>query len=246
MVKVPYDVTDASPWDWTPLERPPADLPPRRKLELWSRQLWDDQDAIAHLKDRYALTEETIRNRALGLRNRSDGQWYVIPIFHGAGTELTLRTLKERQRPPERPDQPKYRATAGRGIHLYPWPISGREVVVCSGEFDQMNLEQAGLNAVTSTGGADPRGWPSEWLVELAAGRACRIVFDRGEEAFAEGLAARLKEAHASSVRVIHLPADLPTKTDISDLAREWGHDGLRRFVSGRHGRRLGDRKRQA
>lgn len=231
MVKLTYDLTHVSVWDSTPIERPPADLVSNRKLELWAKELWSNGEAIAFLRQQKALDPITIRNRLLGLRKRTDGLWFTIPIFQGR-RQLTLRTVKERQRPPERSDQPKYRATRGRGIHLYPWPIPPGDVVICAGEFDQMNLEHAGFNAVTSTGGADPRSWPEEWLSRIGGGRRCRIMFDRGEESFADALANRLAR-FSPAVSVIYLPDDLPSKADVTDLAREWGHRSLRRLIRG-------------
>lgn len=228
MALITYDVSDVSDFDSSPTEGRPAPLPSWAKLRLWTDNLRMHDEARAFLAER-ALTEETVANRLLGASMREDVWGITIPILHGNGSRVELKTLKWRELPPERDPRQKYRAAAGRGIHLYPWPVAHGPVWVCAGEWDQMNLEQAGLNAVTSTGGADPRGWPDEWLV-LFSGRDVRVVMDRGEEAFAEALARRLAR-QARSARVVYLRADLPVKTDISDLARDLGSTGLRAFL---------------
>ncbi len=228
MALIQFDVTDVSDFDTSPLEGPPAPLPSGTKLRRWAELLACDEEARAFLAAR-ALTAETIESRLLGVCNWDDGRWITLPIFHGNGSNLELKTLKKRELPPERDIKNKYRATTGRGIHLYPWPLAAGDVWVCAGEWDQMNLEQAGFNAVTSTGGADPRGWPEDWMIRFA-GRRVRIVMDRGEEAFAEDLARRMGR-YAKSARVVYLPDDLPLKTDISDLACELRPAGLARLL---------------
>lgn len=228
MARIAYDVTDASVWDDTPTTRPPATLPTGRKVREWMDNLRADRAATNHLQHHYLLTDAIICSRRLGLT--ANGRWYAIPVYEG----IALRTVKYRQVPPERENEPKYRALTGRGIWLWPgWPTRRGDLVICSGEFDQMNLELAGINAVTSTGGCDGRGWKPEWLNGIGRGWHCKVLFDRGEESHADALAARLRP-YARSVRVIHLPADLPTKTDVTDIARERGHSELRRLIRGR------------
>ena len=120
----------------------------------------------------------------------------------------------------------KYRNLRGRGeAALYPahrLPAQGLAPTRLLREFDALAARQAGIAAVTTTGGADT--WPEGWD-DLARHYCVTVTYDRGEEPWAERVADRL------GARVIHLPADLPRGTDLARLSVERGPDRLRRIV---------------
>lgn len=235
MSLVKYDATGESVWDPEPVEPRRVPMYPEAGLQRFHEALLASELHLDWLRNHYALTDDVIRERQIGLRCRGDsmfGYWFLIPVRRQDGE---LSQVIERHAPPVPlpPDARKYHAQSGWGIHLYPVgsPLPD-PVVICSGMFDQMTLDLAGLDAVTSTGGCDPKGWPATWL-PLFHGRRVAVLFDRGEERKAEGLAIRLQR-FARSVRVIRLPPPLPIGTDVTDLARERGHDWIYKFVTKR------------
>jgi hypothetical protein len=215
----------------------PEPLPTLRKIHQRTEDLFTYRWVVAKLQRRYGLTPETLRDFEIGLEvDRKDPPWISIPIRDANGTLVNVRRRYFGPKPELHATGRKYRNLTGRrDARLYPahrLPAEGSRLVVCCGEFDALAARQAGIAAVSSTGGANT--WPGGWD-DLATRFDVTVTFDRGEEALAEHIADRL------GARVMHLPADLPRGTDLAQLYVERGPAGLRAAVRrGRVVRRRG------
>jgi DNA primase len=118
----------------------------------------------------------------------------------------------------------KYRNLTKRGeARLYPahrLPAPGSHVLVCCGEFDALAARQAGIAAVTSTGGANFWCEGDEHLLD---DYRVTVTYDPGEEPWAERVADRLGARH--------IPATWPRGTDLARLYAERGPAELRRLA---------------
>jgi len=90
------------------------------------------------------------------------------------------------------------------------YPISAtlkNEIVICEGEFDCLALHSRGINAITSTAGANQPFKENGWL-EFFAGHSVTILFDYDEAGFEAGakLADQLTGI-ARRVRILRYPA---------------------------------------
>lgn len=183
-----------------------ADLPSALRLHLNARHISDD--IINTLQIGFAVIHEQ--------------NWIVIPIPDIQGNTMFLKL----KRPPDAPDsQPKgmtFPASTKEDpveATLYPRPYltsTTDEIVVCEGEPDALSLLSHGINAITSTAGANT--FREEWLEAFPTG--CRVIlcFDL-DEAGQEGLkkVKQLFEEKRSDVRlgVVNHTAAL----------RRWGKD---------------------
>ena len=192
--------------------------------EGWEKRLWARTDALAYLRSR-GLTDETIREAGIGYGSYHDRPGAFMLAVRDAAGELL--TLKERYWPTRwiGPDGEthKTRTLAGRGSHLYPSLRRQRRVILCAGEFDALVTAQEfqaadiyGRAVVTATSGTSLGE-----LVGEFAGRAVAVVYDVGEEAYAERNAKRLCEAGADAWAV---PLALPERgDDLNDWFVKYG-----------------------
>ena len=198
-------------------------LPSPTALRQRTRDLFDRPRAVAALQRRYGLLPETLREFEIGLElQRRDGPWISVPIRDQEGLLVNVRRRYFGRKPELHETGRKYRNLTGRSEpRVYPahrLPPEGAALLVCCGEFDALAARQAGLAAVTTTGGVSV--WPD--LEQLKGHWDVTVTLDRGEEEFAERLASHLR------ARVVHLPAELPLGADLARLYVERGAAGLR------------------
>lgn len=123
-------------------------------------------------------------------------------------------------------DSKRYSGLRGRGHQLWPdvdlLPGAGGVVVLVVGMRDACVGRAAGTCAFTTTGGVEA-GWPDEWLKDMAPRRRFHLVFDVGEEKFADRLGQRLMQAGALYARTDALPRGLGPGGDLAKMAAEGG-----------------------
>jgi hypothetical protein len=149
--------------------------------------LWTTPHALAYLRDRRGLTDETIRKYELGYDSAADA--ITIPV---RDDERALLGMKRRMLAEDA--DPK--AVNSRGLAaLYPLAVFAddpRAVVLCEGEPDALILNQHGIHAVTPTTGT--QGWAkhpewSRWFV----GRQVAVLYDAGSYELGSERAAQLR-----------------------------------------------------
>ena len=174
----------------------------------------------------YGLSAETAVTHGLGLDWNRDGPWIHFPVRDQSGVIVNNRRRYVGPKPELHASGHKYRNLTGRGeprLYLaHELRPEGGPLIVTGGEFKALILQQLGIAAVSSTGGVS--NWPAEWD-DLASRFDVTVVYDRGEEVYADALGRRL------GAQVLYLPRHLAPRVDLSDLAREHGHDWLRRFI---------------
>ena len=170
------------------------------------------------LADRYGLTDRTVREFELGLMERQSGPWVTIPVRDGQGKLINVKS-RYIGRSPKINDAIKYLNWRGHGAAaLYPahrLPPPGSRVLIVCGMFDAIVGRQYGWDTVTSTAGVNVP-WPPDWE-DIAEHWDVTVLFDRGEEPWADRLAAQL------GCRAVHLPAGLPPGTDLADMFTQHG-----------------------
>jgi hypothetical protein len=143
-----------------------------------------------------------------------DGQRIVIPIFGRQRAELL--GFSYARLPLDPSESPETCLESGAKPELYGWERLSqknlRRVVVCCGEFDRLVLEGNGIEAVSSTGGAD-RFLP-EWVPYFARLKHVYLYFCRNAAgcAWAGKVKALLPFAH-----VVKLPAEVARGGSLSD-----------------------------
>lgn len=134
-------------------------------------------------------------------------------------------------------DSKRYAGLRGRGHQLWPdrsqLPGRGGVVVLVVGMRDACVARAAGTCAFTTTGGVEA-GWPDEWLPWLAPHRRFHLVFDVGEEKYADQLSLRLAQAGAMGTRVNALPRTLGHGGDLCTMASTGGVVRVSRWLQAR------------
>lgn len=152
--------------------------------------------------------------------NDGHGAALGFPIYQdGKPVNMVRRFLAEEKR---------YAGLRGRGHWLWPdrmgLPGIGSSIVLVVGLRDACVGRAAGVCAYTTTGGVE--AWPDGWLEWLAPGRRFHLIFDIGEEPWAERLGDRLLTAGARGAVVEQLPPWLGPGGDLCSLAVERGMAG--------------------
>ncbi len=195
------------------LRIPPDPLPSPATVAMWMQNLEEDDEALAYLRAKRGLSDETIATYKIGLGNFLEvggiyKKRYTLPVYE-AGEIVNVR----RYRPGATKLQGKMKGLQGRGIQLYPDVPDGSWVLLCEGEWDALVARQYGLPACTSTCGID--GWDNTWN-ECLRGRKVAIAYDCQDESRS---AARRRagdlRGFAAAVKVIDL--GLGHKEDITD-----------------------------
>lgn len=120
-------------------------------VEIWHQTLLDSQSPRRHrlqyLRDR-GLKLATIRQHRLG----HTGRYFVLPVWAKEG----LRGLcMRRDDVYTDPDAPRYLKPAGQPALLYRPNPAGKVIAITEGEFDALLLSQHGVDALTTTAGAN-------------------------------------------------------------------------------------------
>lgn len=134
-------------------------------------------------------------------------------------------------------DSKRYAGLRGRGHQLWPdrstLPGRGGVVVLVVGMRDACVARAANVAAFTTTGGVDA-GWPDDWLPRLAPHRRFHLVFDVGEEKYADRLAQRLMQEGAMYARTESLPRSLGPGGDLCSMASKGGVARVERWLQAR------------
>jgi DNA primase len=142
-----------------------------------------------------------------------DGRRITIPIFNHDGVFSFFKLAKA---PDDTSDSPKMLAPPGTQAELYGWERlqpTPPEIFICEGEFDRLALENRGLRAVTSTGGAGV--FRQEWAKYFKAIPNVYICFDRD----AAGQTGARKVARlVPHARVVELPEEVGEGGDVTDF----------------------------
>lgn len=208
----------------------PAEAKSRRKKEevepldpedadLYHKWLMQDEVASNTLMARRGLNMKTLRKFQIGWHRGE--QVYVIPVFDTEGSLVNLRYYD----PNPKDERRKIYSEAGHGEPVL-YPISSLEydeVVLCEGEFDALATIQAGLPAITKTGGATT--WNPAWN-EHFRGKTVYVCHDMdkaGQQAN-QVVVSNLRGI-AEKLRVVELPYDVTPKhgRDLTDFWLE-GH----------------------
>lgn len=184
------------------------------------------QEIINDLSAKRGISLKTIKEWELGWHERT--KRIAIPIRDENGVCVNIRIYSFT----EKGSQKMLSWKAGYGKARL-WPIDATErndyVVLCEGEMDRLTLDDKGINAITSTGGA--KTWKSEWSNKFLDQRVY-IIYDSdltGDEG-ARKAAASISQ-FSSEVRVVRL--DLSTGEDVTDYFVNYGYsvDDLREII---------------
>jgi hypothetical protein len=184
----------------------------------------------AYLRDKRALSDESIDRYQLGIDDRQGERRVTIPIADNVGVYRDVRRwlLPERRRP----DSAKMRhwRTGYGDARLYPIDQLKQEILVLvEGELDALACISHGIEAITATSGAGT--WPDE-LSAPFKGKKTTILMD-ADEAGHEGAKKRAISlcAAGAEVRVASWPEGRSKGWDITDELREHGVDSLQAVV---------------
>lgn len=169
-------------------------------------------DLLDQLCERRGITRETIDRHCIGWNGLDR---YTIPVYDDAGACVNIRQYK----PDGEPKMLSWRRGYGAN-RLYPLDaFAGSDpIILCEGEWDALIARQAGLNAVTATGGAG--NWPAAFA-ERFAGRDVVIAYDADDagRAGAANVATHLFPV-ARSVKVLRWEPGRRDGFDVSDFFR--------------------------
>ncbi len=166
----------------------------------WNKALHASRATLSRLVNGRGLTIETIDKYLLGW----DGSRVTIPVWDVDGEIVNVRRYSFSKNAVNKMLNIKGHGTAR--IYLPDVLAANQKIVLCEGEFDCLVLNQAGIPAVTGTGGCKTfkNNWPP-----LFAGRDVYLCFDRDEEgrAAAQRVARKLK-TYAKSIHTVVIPLD--------------------------------------
>ncbi len=189
-------------------------------IKVFRNNLTDaDWDYLQNVR---GLTKETIDRFMIG-RNKNR---LTIPIYEN-GSLANFRMYNAES------ENKIINFKSGCGIYLYGEEnlIKYNKIVVSEGEFDRHILEQVGIPAVTSTGGAG--SFKKEWLY-LFAGKEVSILFDRdlaGDNG-SEKIYNYLKET--AIVNIVLIQDEFPEGYDITDLYLDgWREKEFKELIYG-------------
>jgi len=147
---------------------------------------------LAWFKQR-GLSLSTVQLHTLG----HTGRYFSIPVFSKTGKLLGYRFRRDDEYCD--PLSPKYTQPKGQPALLYRPNPGGRHVAITEGEFDALILAQLGVDAMTSTAGAQSlpamfRGWKFRRRVHVLTDQD-----EPGEDAYR-----KLKESLSGDVVRVH------------------------------------------
>lgn len=189
---------------------------PESIVDVAYERLTRADDLMKFLHEHRGITTKTIVDFKLGW----DGERYTIPIRDEHGVLKNIRRYKPKSIGKDKmisfaQFSGKKKFTYGQA-RLFPLPLpDGDPIIFCEGEMDCMIATQEGFHAVTATSGAGT--FNPEWA-PLFAGLDVVIAFDndRAGRVGAQNVAKNL-EPVAKSVRILHWPAIMPEKGDVTD-----------------------------
>ena len=130
-------------------------------LQAGQQKIWKDDEALSFLKNKRGLTEETIRQAGIAVKEEvkkhpltgkeSLKKYLLIPVYQNdfilSGRKYLLPAYREEK-------EPKIKfAWSGSLVSFYPDLPNQKTVYLVEGEWDALLLRQYGFPAVTTTGG---------------------------------------------------------------------------------------------
>jgi len=196
---------------------PPAQLPSVEGMANRQTRLWENDSALAYLKDERKLTAQTIRRAGVGWE--SDPSAFTFPIYDAQGQLVNVV-----RRPLPHVAGPKYIAMRGRdqrndGVQLYPQPLPRGSWLLVEGLFDALLGRQVEFPAVSPTHGVST--FLDEWL-PLVKGRRVAVMYDVGAEQVTRHRVEQLNAAGAEAWAV-DLSELLTDGKDLTDYMRQRG-----------------------
>jgi hypothetical protein len=132
-----------------------------------------------YLNDR-GITNEIIEKKKLGWGRFYGKNWITIPIANIDGEYIFFKLRKD---PNDKTIGAKYKVfPTGNQAEIYGrdnLTESGKDLVICEGEFDCMILEKFDIPAITSTAGAET--FKKKWLSELDGFSFIHVALDKDE-----------------------------------------------------------------
>lgn len=200
------------------------ELPPMDKedMERYHAELWKHKDILNWLHNKRGYTDETIKKFRLGW----DGKSVVTPIFDGHFELVNLRFRRD----PTLPSAKKavWGIEGRNGARLFNESVildfDGKEepLVIAEGEPDTILLDQLGIRAISSTGGAGTyKNFREEWLEAIKKFKEVFVCLDidREGEAAATALVTHLqKYLPRTKVYKVHIPEIYPGCKDVTDF----------------------------
>lgn len=170
------------------------------------------------------LHERGLADSVIEKHNLSwNGNQIVIPIYDYSGKLL----FNKYRRNPFSDEGPKYIYDAGSTAQLF-WSLGDvsnlNKFIIVEGEMDAMRLESAGLNAVSTTGGAGT--WRDEWN-EYINDNELYIAYDND----AAGLQGAIKLLTKIDAGLIVLPRNNNIK-DITDYLQNYSIDNFNELIA--------------
>ena len=170
------------------------------------------------------ITKDMTVEYKLGYGEQNGNYWISIPIFSAKGNLIVTKLRKCPFLDMNCPENtiPKYLFSprgVGAEIFGYSSLIGAERLYICEGEFDCILLQSKGVNAITSTAGANT--FRKEWITECLRGiQEFIIVFDRDKagDAGANKLAQNILE-FLDNIKVykVTLPEEVGQGGDITD-----------------------------
>lgn len=161
-------------------------------IDGWASALWANPAALAYLREKRGLNNETILRYELGCE---DGEWIVLPCWDERGR---ICGVKRRALDPDA--DPKTLNSLGNST-IYPDMPDSRGVVLVGGEMDALTGRQLGLPTVTPTCG--PFVSPPH-ILRRFRGKRVFVMFDVGENYKIQSATILLRPV-AAEVRVVDL-----------------------------------------
>lgn len=211
----------------------PARVPSLNQVKIWHRTLMRSRGVLARLRKLRGVEPLIAAKARLGWDRR--GGVFKIPVFTPDRKIQNVRTYD-----PDHGSRRKIWSVRGMGApYLYPIGVTDRAnpsdaIVICEGEWDALRALQAGVLAVTQTGGTSAP-WQPQWNPRFAGLRVfvCHDADRPGQEANLK--VARQLTGVAASVQVCRLPYRIEPKhgKDLTDLLNENGDQAIWSLMEG-------------
>lgn len=209
----------------TPANRPSI---PETEVDKLHRALVDNPSRLALLESTCGITLATVQKFKLGW----SGSRYAWPVYDSEGLVRNIRLYEYGCADSQKVISYTWRdyKYGEKNIRLFPLQVLAEDqpyVLLCEGEKDALNALQAGVPAVTATGGAGK--WQSEYCTQPLLGKHVVIVYDI-DEAGRQG-ARKIRQTLRKAgiqVSVLALPPEgLPSNGDLTDYIKIRGVSAL-------------------
>lgn len=210
-------------------QKPFEPLPTAEQIEEHHRALIENEASVEKLERTRGLTLETIKKYKLGISKKNEGRGrnktirsrLSIPVYDASGELINVRRYSSDAEFKMISWAHGYGSSTVYGIDELLKADKSTPVYICEGEFDRLNLCQAGFLAVTSTNGAN--AFPSKYA-HYFQDRDIILVYDADKGGREGALStAKILATHVKSIKNIDLEAaglvdGTPDNNDITDM----------------------------